>query len=305
MSDQETTTNPAEATEAKKPVTVLGNMPQRSVFDSLDQAAAFYAKCAEEYADFADYPVAAVGLDADDNFDPAVYTEDMRIAISLVTKRAKSDGNPTDETIVHCIAIFPVPKLSAIIGLPEGVELTNKQGVDWLVGIMEKEFNHVAVRSLRKAGDPRAIADAVESMPASILDYITTGSETNSGIVAAYDELWQTIKKGMGKAFKIFALRNFSKKELRKAMESASYARAVYGTLENRTNKDGEPESLFVVAAKLGVMMAHKDQLDPTIFERMLTDRDSYEHSFEEEEDDFDLDAMAASLHAERAKPEA
>ena len=178
------------------------------------------------------------------------------------------------------------------------MELANVTGMDWLIGIMEKELNHVAVRQLRKAENAQEIAEAVESMPTTIADYVTSGRESTSGILESFNQLWQIIKKGMGAKSKPFALANLSKKELRKAMESASYAATVYPQLETRVNKKGEPESLFVLAATFGQLLAKQESLDSTIFDRMISQRNEKEISVSDDEEDFDLEAMAASLAA-------
>lgn len=292
------------AAEAPKPLTVIDDMDQRRLFDSVEDATGYIEKCQTEYADFNSYPVAAVGLTETGEFDPEVYTDDVKIAVSVLTKR----GDGPNSTTVHCIVIFPAPKLEAILGLPEGVELGNAAGADWLIGIMEKELNHVAVRQLRKAENAEEIAEAVESMPKSVNDYITSGRETTSGILETFNQLWQIIKKGMGQKSKPFALANLSKKELRKAMESASYAATVYPQLETRQNKKGEPESLFVLAASFGQLLAKQEHLDTTIFDRMLSQRDEKEISVAEDEEEFDLEAMAATLakkEAAEGEPEA
>lgn len=289
-----TNANEAAATESKeaKALTVIDDMDQRRLFDSTDEAEAYIAKCQADFADFNSYPVAAVGLDEEGNFDPEVYTDDMRVCVSVLTKR----GDGPNSTTVHCLVIFPAPKLSAILGLADDVELSNAAGSDWLVGIMEKELNHVAVRQLRKAENAQEIAEAVEAMPTTVQDYITSGRESTSGILETFNQLWQIIKKGVGAKSKPFALANLSKKELRKAMESASYAATVYPQLETRQNKKGEPESLFVLAATFGQLLAKQESLDTTIFDRMLAQRDEKEIDVAEDEEDFDLEAMAAAI---------
>jgi hypothetical protein len=284
--------------------TVIDDMDQRRLFDSVEEATAYIGKCQEEYADFNSYPIAFVGATEDGDFDSEVYTDDMRIAVSVLTKR----GDGPNSTTVHCIVIFPAPKLSAILGLADDAELSNAAGSDWLVGIMEKELNHVAVRQLRKAENAQEIAEAVESMPTSVQDYITSGRESTSGILESYNQLWQIIKKGVGAKSKPFALANLSKKELRKAMESASYAATVYPQLETRQNKKGEPESLFVLAATFGQLLAKQESLDTTIFDRMLAQRDEKEIDVAEDEEEFDLEAMAAAIakkEAAEGQPEA
>lgn len=282
------------ATESKesKAKTVIDDMDQRRLFYSTDEAAAYIAKCQEEYSDFGSYPVAAAGLTEDGDFDPDVYTDEMRIGVYVLTKR----GDGPNSTTVHCIVIAPAPKVTAFLGLPEDTDFGNSQGLEWLTGIIDKEINHVTVRQLRKAENAQEIAEAVESMPTTLADFITSGRESTSGILETFNQLWQIIKKGMGAKSKPFALANLSKKELRKAMESASYAATVYPQLETRTNKKGEPESLFVLAATFGQMLAKQESLDSTIFDRMLSQRDEKEIAVADDEEDFDLEAMAASL---------
>lgn len=282
----------ADVVDSNKVKTVIDDMDQRRLFDTTEEATAYIEKCQAEYPDFGSYPVAAVGLTEDGDFDPEVYTDEMRVAVSVLTKR----GDGPNSTTVHCLVIFPAPKLSAILGIDEAAELANAAGAEWLIGIMEKELNHVAVRQLRKAENAQEIAEAVESMPTTVQDYITSGRESTSGILETFNQLWQIIKKGVGAKSKPFALANLSKKELRKAMESASYAATVYPQLETRQNKKGEPESLFVLAATFGQLLAKQESLDTTIFDRMLSQRDEKEIDVAEDEEDFDLEAMAAAI---------
>lgn len=279
------------ATETKA-LTVIDDMDQRRMFDSTDEAAAYIAKCQEQFSDFGSYPVAAAGLTEEGDFDPEVYTDEMRVGVYVLTKR----GDGPNSTTVHCIVIAPAPKVTAFLGLADDTAFGNAAGLDWLTGIVDKEINHVTVRQLRKAENAQEIAEAVESMPTTLADFITSGRESTSGILETFNQLWQIIKKGMGAKSKPFALANLSKKELRKAMESASYAATVYPQLETRTNKKGEPESLFVLAATFGQMLAKQESLDSTIFDRMLLQRDEKEIAVADDEEDFDLEAMAASL---------
>lgn len=285
-------TKAPEAVDSNKVKTVIDDMDQRRLFDTVEEATAYVEKCQAEYPDFNSYPVAAVGLTETGDFDPEVYTDEMRVAVSVLTKR----GDGPNSTTVHCLVIFPAPKLTAILGLAEDAELANAPGAEWLIGIMEKELNHVAVRQLRKAENAQEIAEAVESMPTTVQDYITSGRESTSGILETFNQLWQIIKKGVGAKSKPFALANLSKKELRKAMESASYAATVYPQLETRQNKKGEPESLFVLAATFGQLLAKQESLDTTIFDRMLSQRDEKEIDVAEDEEEFDLAAMAAAI---------
>ncbi|MGL5935890.1 MAG: hypothetical protein ACRCZI_09750 [Cetobacterium sp.] len=277
-------------TEEKK-LTVIDDMDQRRLFDSADEATAYINKCQTDYADFGSYPVAAVGLTEEGDFDAEVYTADMRIGVYVLTKR----GDGPNSTTVHCIVIAPAPKVAAFLGV-DASTLVAGPGLDWLTGIIDKEINHVTVRQLRKAENAQEIAEAVESMPTTLADFITSGRESTSGILETFNTLWQIIKKGVGAKSKPFALANLSKKELRKAMESASYAATVYPQLETRTNKKGEPESLFVLAATFGQLLAKQESLDSTIFDRMIQNRNEKTIEVSDDEEEFDLEAMAASL---------
>lgn len=301
-------TNAATQAPAKeaKILTVIDNMDSRRIFDTAEEATAYIQKCQIEYVDFAGYPVAAVGLTDAGELDPEIYTPLMRIAVAVLTQRANSAMNPTDSSRVQCIVIYPAPKLSAILGLPESESLESSTALTWLQGVLDTEINHVAVRNLRKAANASEIADAIESMPKTLADYVTSGRESTSGILETFNQLWQIIKKGIGAKSKAFALQNFSKKELRRAMESASYAATVYPQIETRVNKKGEPESLFEVAAQFGLVLAKKATLDTTIFDRMIENRDEKEIEVTDESDeDFDFEVMAAKVAAPATTPTA
>lgn len=286
-----TNTTPASESKAPKTLTVIDDMDNRRLFDSPEDAATYIAKCQTDFADFNSYPVAAVGLTEEGDFDPEVYTDSMRIAVSVLTQRGEGAGSST----VKAIVIYPSPKLEAV--------LESATGRDWLTAIMEKELNHVAVRQLRKAADADEIADAIQSMPTTLEAYTTSGRESTGGILQAYNDLWQLIKKAIGAKSTPFRLANLSKKELRKGMESRAYALAIYPKLEDRENKQGQRESLFEVAANYGLLLAKAKGLDATLFERMLAQRDEkvIDANEDEDEGEFDLEAMAAELVATEA----
>ena len=279
--------------EAPKVKTVLEDMESRRLFDSSDEAAAYLGKCAEDFPDFGSYPVAATGLTEDGEFDPEVYNESMQIAVAVLTKRGEGPNSST----VKAIVIYPSPKPSAL--------MDSATGADWIAGLVAKEANHVAVRQLRKAESDDDIAEAIQTMPTTLDDYTTSGRESSGGVLETYNSLWQTVKKGIGEKAKTFRLANLSKKELRKAMESASYASAMYPALEDRTNKKGDKESFFVIAATYGEALAKQQGLDPAFFERALALRDEKEIALADDADadDFDFEAMAAAVSA-KAAPE-
>lgn len=289
-----TTNNSADAKQPA-PKTVLDDMDSRQVFDTIDSAVSYITKCREDFADFESYPVVTVGFTDDGDFDPAVYTDAMQVAIVKMTQ--KGDAAAKIPSTVKAIVIYPSPKPSAVIADPSAM--------DWLAGIIAKEANLVALRPLRKATTHDELAEARDAMPTTLAEYMTSGREVSSSVVETYNSLWQLIKKSLGEKFKSFALANLSKKELRKAMESASYAATVYPHLETRQNKRGEQESYFEIAAKFGKLLADSEGLDPTIFDRMLETRNEKAIAIVEDEDteDFDLEAMALKV-SEAAKSE-
>jgi hypothetical protein len=300
MADENTTAATPATEAAPKVLTVIDDMDNRRLFDSADDAAAYIGKCQADYPDFNSYPVAAVGLTEEGDFDPEVYTDQMRIAVSVLTQRGEGVGSST----VKAIVIYPSPKINAILGISDEdwkVVVESNTGLDWLGGIIEKELNHVAVRQLRKAENADEIADAIQTMPTTIEAYTTSGRESSGGVLQTYNDLWQLIKKAIGAKSTPFRLANLSKKELRKGMESSAYALSVYSKLEDRENKKGEKESLFAIAAAYGQVLAKAKGLDPAIFDRMLATRNEKVIEASEDEDDgeFDFEAMAAAM----AKP--
>lgn len=285
---ESTTTAAATETKAAEVKTVLNSMDSRRVFPNAEAALAYISERSESLADFSDHPLVIAGLDDEGQLDPEVYNDSMDVAVAVLTRKGNKEAGV--ESTVIAIVVFPCPKLEAI--------LESNEARDWLISIMHKEFNHVAVRNLRKAESASDLEDARQGMPCSIADYTTTQRETTSGILAVFDATWQQIKRGIGKKFKVFATANLSKKELRRGIESASYAAATYPTLENRTFK-GEPMSLFALAATLGAQLAEAASLDPSFYTKALETRDSkIIETADEEEDDIDLDALMAAATA-------
>lgn len=282
MTDKTTT-----AAESKT-ATVLEDMDSRKLFATTADAAAYLERCANDFADFGSYPVVTVGFTDEGDFDPAVYTESMQITVAKLTE--KGSAKEGRESQVRAIVIYPTPTLAAL--------MQDSAAQDWLAGLIAKESNLVAMRPLRKATTPAEMVEAANAMPRTVAEYITSNRETSSGLLETYNSLWQLIRKALGEKFRQFALANLSKKEMRKAMESASYAATVYPHLETRQNKKGERESYFELAARLGIALATKEGMDPAIFARMLETRNEREIEVADDEDaeDFDLEAMAAAI---------
>lgn len=288
-------TNTAAANESKVK-TVLDDMAARVLFANADEATAYLARCQSDFADFGNYPIAAPGLSTDEDgalvFDPEIYNESMQIAVATLKERGEGAGSST----VKAIVIYPSPSVAALI--------ESGAGLDWIGALVAKEANHVAVRQLRKAANADEIAEAIQQMPTTLDAYTTAGRESTGGALEVYNDLWQTIKKGIATQSKPFQIANLSKKELRKAMESASYAAAVYPTLENRTKKDGTSASWFLIAAQYGQALAKAAGKDSAVFDRMLATRNekTIEIADEDEADDFDFEAMAAAAVATPAE---
>lgn len=292
MTDTNTQTEAAAESKAK---TVVDDMASRRLFNTTDEAIAYLATCQTDFADFGNYPIAAPGLSSDEDgtltFDPEIYNESMQIAVATLKER----GEGANSSTVKAIVIYPSPSVAALI--------ESGAGLDWIGALVAKEANHVAVRQLRKASGADEIAEAIQQMPTTLEAYTTAGRESTGGALEVYNDLWQTIKKGIAERSKPFQIANLSKKELRKSMESASYAAAVYPTLENRTKKDGTSASWFLIAAQYGQALAKAQGKDSAIFDRMLATRDEkkIEIADEDEDTEIDFEAMAAAV----AKPEA
>lgn len=267
-----------DANAPSKQKTVLEDMEARRVFDSIEDAGTYLANAMAQFSDFESYPVAAPGLSEDGEFDPNIYNESMQPAVAVLSQRGEGAGSST----VKAIVIYPSPRLDAL--------MSHAEGRTWLEKIVQKELNHVAVRQLRKAEN---IADVVDQMPTTLEAYITSNRESSGGILQAFEDLWKGIKKALGSKFRAWNLQNLSKKEMRRAMESASYAKETYPTLEDR----GDKPSLFVLAAQLGMSQAKKAGLDPAIFERFLATRDERVIDIEtEDEEEFGLDDLEAAF---------
>lgn len=276
MSDSTTIAAPATPAAAKVK-TVANDMDRRRIFDTPELAINYLTNIGETISDFGKYPLASPGVDAEGNFDPAIYTSDMRVMVAVLSK--KKGGAASGP---KCIVIAPIPKLESL--------LSDAAGMDWVQSIVETQLNHVAVRVLREAED---ISTVVDQMPTTRGAYITSGRES-AGIMVTFDELYKSILNIMNAKIPLFAKARLTKGELKKAYESKGYALEYYASLEDRGAKD----SLFVTALSLSINAAKSKGLDPTIFERWLETRDAkvFTPGEETDEDDFDLDSLTESL---------
>ncbi len=285
-------TGSTQSTPAPKAVSVIEGMDSRRMFDSTDEAAAYLNASAEKFSDFGNHAQVINGVDADGNFDPAIYTDSTRVMVAVLANRAAEKGKPST---VKAIVITPAPKLDAI--------LSDEAGKAWLSKIIDKELNHVAVRALRTADDVESVSD---QMPLSLADYISTSRESTGGIMETFNVLFKGIIAAVASKAPAWAKARLIKSELKKAMESKAYALEYYPNLEDR----GDKPSLFVMALQLGQREAKKQGLDPAIFDKWLETRDAKPlttkaDDTDESADDFDLDDLAFVAESEDASNEA
>lgn len=270
------------------PKTVNDDMPNRRVFPSVEKASEYLNASAQTYVDFAKIPLAAPGLDEEGNFDPTIYTDSMDVMVALL----KADRK------LKCIVIAPIPKIPTLIGATEEDygKIPAAQR-DWVEKILHKELNHVAVRPLRDAED---VTTMVDQMPTTLEAY-TAGREGGAGILEAFNELYKSVNSTMSSKSPVWAKARLIKSELRKALESRGYALEYYAAIEDRGE---DKESLFVLALRLFILASEKKGLDPAIFERWLSTRNAktFTAGTEEDEDDFDVDAMLSDMESKEAE---
>jgi hypothetical protein len=265
---------------------VIEDMASRTFCESIEAASAFLAKCQEDFADFDQHPLVLNGIDSEGNFDPAVYTTDMRVMIDVLTNRgevavdAKGDKSRGPST-VKAIVVTPAPTREAI--------LASEAGLTWLDKIIATQLSHVANAPLRKADN---LATAQASMPLTLAEYVSPTREPNTAN-ATFDALYRLILEGMKKS-KAWARAKLNKAELKNCMQSAAYALHNQPALEDRTDATGKTlDSLFVLALKVGIRQADEDVLDSSIFQTWLDTRNEAAFEVEEdegEEEDFTID---------------
>lgn len=258
-------------------VKTVGDIDSRKTFNTVDDALAYIGEIGE-YEGFGDLAQAIVGAtqDADGNvtLDPAIYDESMEIAVAVVNE--KVIGGKMKPL---ALAVYPTPAIDAV--------LASDEGKAWVAKLIEKEANLVAMRALRKSDN---IEESAEAMPTTIASYITPSREAASGVLATYEAVWKDIKSLVGKKSRAWAIANFSKKELRRAIESASYASGTYPKVE----KGGGESSLFVFAANLGKILATKAELDPAFFDNALAKRNEHVIDIADEDGELTLDDLLA-----------
>jgi hypothetical protein len=282
------------ASAAAKVKTVNEDMAQRRTFKDTTSALAYITKCANEISDFDPDKVPFIthgfgpqGESGELGFDPTVYPDGYDVMVATLSEKGTKEAKGK----VSAIIITPIPSLDTFLATDGGKE--------WVSKIIEKEANLVAVRPIRNKADMLVKAD---EMPKTAAEFIAGGREGTSGLMEAFETLFKRIKDGMTKQHAIWGKANLPKAELKKAFSSLSYAADYYPALEVRA--DGK-DSLFVVALKVGAIMAKREGLDPAIFEKWLATRDSFDIEAQAEADqdaedqELDADAIAALMMAD------
>lgn len=277
----DSTTASAKPASAPAVKTVADDMDSRRIFDTPAEATAYLKLMGETLSDFSTQEFAAVGINAEGVFDPAIYTDSMQVMVSTLRK-AKGG--------IKAIVVCPIPSLTSLTA--------DSVGTSWVERIIQKELNHVAVRSLREAED---ISTVVDQMPTTRDAYISSARGEGGGIMETFNELYKAINSTLAAKAPVWAKARLPKNELKKAMQSKGYATEYFPALENR----GETKpSLFVVALQLGIAGAKKKGLDATIFERWTETRDAQAFTASDDDnDDLDIGSLTDSLMTEEAKP--
>jgi hypothetical protein len=275
----ETTATP-EAPKEAKAKTVSEDMASRRIFPSVEEATQYLTASAGTFTDFGDIPIAAPGMDAEGNFDSAMYG-DKDVMVSVLRAGRK----------VKAVVVAPIPRVTDL--------LESDEGRKWVEKILHKELNHVAVRHLRDAED---VSTVVDQIPTTLDAYITSGREGGGGIMESYDELYKQINATLAAKLPVWAKARFTKGELKKALESKGYASEYYPAVEDYKGK-----SLFETALELGVAAAKRKGLDPTIFERWRDTRNAkaFNPAEDEDGDELDLDSLTDALIETDTKEEA
>lgn len=280
---------PAAAPKLK---TVLEDMESRRMFDSPTEAASYLNTMASTLSDFGeghDIIGKGVALTVADataenpnpepvwTFDPAIYTDQMRVMVAVLTARV-----PGAQSKVAAIVVTPAPTVASI--------LADDAGKSWLSKIIDKELNHVAVRPLRNPKEGENLDDLAEQMPTTLAGYVTTTRE--GGILDTFNDLARGIIETFAKQIKPWEKARLTKPELRAAMSSRAYASEYYPLLEDRgqSKKGEELPSFFVLALTYAKQVAAVKGLDPAIFDKWLSTRNEATLTTKPEGDDEDAD---------------
>jgi hypothetical protein len=290
----EATAQDSTETKDKRKSTLEGMTGYRS-FDSTDEATAYLTKCGQDFTDFAQQPFAMNGINDAGEYDPAVYTDDMRVRVAVLKNVPRTINGKKEPTTIKAIVVTPVPTLAALLGTDAEqvakMQESNPAGVAWIQKVLDKELNHVAVRPLR---DAENLETAVAQMPRTVGDFLESGRDAG-GIMDTFNDTYKTISDLMGSKATVWAKARLNKSDLKKAMESTAFATEYYPALEDR----GEgKDSLFVLALRFGQALAKKKGMDAAIFDKWLATRDqqTLAKTEDESDDDLSLDDLVADL---------
>lgn len=277
--------------------TTLEGMTGYRTFDSTDEATNYLSKCGADFADFGDQPFALNGVSDSGEYDPEVYTDQMRVRVAVLKNVPRTVNGKKEPTTIKAIVVTPVPTLDSL--------LSDDAGRAWVQKIIDKELNHVAVRPLR---DAENLATAIEQMPRTRAGFIESSRDVG-GIMDTFNDLYKTINDKMGDKAPIWAKARLVKADLKKALESKAYALEYFPTLEDRgTDAEGKPrDSLFVMALRFGQILAKHKGSDPAIFDKWLATRDqqTLKTVAEDDSEDLSLDDLTADLDESTEEPAA
>jgi hypothetical protein len=289
----------AGAENNKKSVLNNKEFAKVSYFDSVSTAMAFLARKAEELPDLADYQLVGKGVTANDDgemvFAPELYTEGTRVRIAKVEERL---GNGV--TKLRAIVMSPVPTAEQF--------MADEKGREWVARKLETAIGQAIARGFQKkdANDRYLYSmddeRLLEEIPGTLLDFATTSDRGESGLMEAFNEYWQVVKKQLASASKAFAARSPSKKEFMRAMQSKPYAVRVYPECEAIKTKTGTL-SIFEFALQVFSNLASENGYDGSIFADWLANRATFEIDTASEQDSDDLELDVTAFAGLIAKP--
>lgn len=161
---------------------------------------------------------------------PAEYRdESVKVAVTFIGIRGVKGDDGKESNGARGFALYPLHALDAI--------QNDDTGLAWLWKVAEKEASHVALRGLRNvpvAGGSDMLAQAAQSMPISVSDYVEE-STRESMDTTAFDTLWKKFRKMLAESSATAALvgRLPAKGEVLKAIRSTAFAKENYEELES------------------------------------------------------------------------
>lgn len=277
----EATAAAATAEAAKAPT--LKDLPQRRMFDTAADALTALQTILDTVTGAADLPLIVAGRDAEGGIDSSIY-EGQRVMLALLNEKLPKPANGEGEGGMRpkAIVMTPLPTLEAI--------LADKQGREWLAGVVDTQLNNTAFRKLRKP--ETVLSNAAHLLPVTLADYVTSeGAGANAGIMASFDALHSDVTKLLVSKSPRWAQGKPGKKAvLLQALESAAFASRIFPALEQ---SKAAPGGLFVLWLRLAINLAKETGKDPAIFQHWLDTRDQTTSGTDEEEE-LDFDSLLA-----------